>query len=197
MVITQEENEKLFRYISDRNLLHQYDILQTDVSLAIETKRSGIKHETLRRLQYAATYYLCENPGAYRNGPIGITNTTHRPPDASEVFSLQDELVRYLNVNWDSYSLLHLAARTLWSICWIHPFEEGNGRTARAAAYYVICVKSGMWLPGRDIIPQQIRADRSPYYAALRSADDAYKNGKVDVSELETYLGNLLLKQLS
>jgi hypothetical protein len=65
------------------------------------------------------------------------------------------------------------------------------------AAYYVICVKSGMWLPGRDIIPQQIRADRSPYYAALRSADDAYKNGKVDVSELETYLGNLLLKQLS
>jgi hypothetical protein len=54
-----------------------------------------------------------------------------------------------------------------------------------------------MWLPGRDIIPQQIRADRSPYYAALRSADDAYKNGKVDVSELETYLGNLLLKQLS
>ncbi len=36
-----------------------------------------------------------------------------------------------------------LAAYALWRLNWIHPFIEGNGRTARAACYYLICMKYG------------------------------------------------------
>jgi len=61
----------------------------------------------------------------------------------------------------------------LWRLNWIHPFIEGNGRTARAACYYLLCVKHGAILPGRKIVPERIRENREPYYAALKSADTA------------------------
>jgi Fic/DOC family/Transposase DDE domain len=48
-----------------------------------------------------------------------------------------------------------LAAFALWNLNYIHPFIEGNGRTARAACYYLICMKQRK-IPGlcaRRIIP--------------------------------------------
>ncbi len=79
----------------------------------------------------------------------------------------------------------------------IHPFVEGNGRTARAACYYLICMKHGKLLPGKKIVPERIREDRAPYYAALRSADQAWDEGKLDVSQLAKYLEELLKGQLA
>jgi hypothetical protein len=53
-----------------------------------------------------------------------------------------------------------------------------------------------MQLPGRDTIPEQIAADKKPYYIALEAADDADRNGKVDVSSLETLMSDCLARQL-
>jgi prophage maintenance system killer protein len=36
---------------------------------------------------------------------------------------------------------------------WIHPFIEGNGRTARAVAYYVFCVRDGALLAAQKKCP--------------------------------------------
>ena len=90
-----------------------------------------------------------------------------------------------------------LPAYALWRLNWIHPFVEGNGRTARAACYYLICMKHGLLLPGRKIVPERIREDREPYYAALRAADRAWADGHFDVSELADYLSDLLKAQLT
>ena len=46
-------------------------------------------------------------------------------------------------------------------------------------------------------MPERIRADRAPYYAALHSADQAWNEGKLDVSELAKYLEELLKGQLA
>ncbi len=80
---------------------------------------------------------------------------------------------------------------------WIHQFVEGNGRTARAACYYLICMRQGRLLPGNKIVPERIRENREPYYAALKAADRAWDEGHFDVSELAAYLGELLLAQLT
>ena len=80
---------------------------------------------------------------------------------------------------------------------WIHPFVKGNGRTARAACYYLICLKHGKLLPGKKIVPERIRENRQPYYAALQAADRAWDEGKLDVSEIAKYLGELLIGQLT
>jgi Fic family protein len=74
---------------------------------------------------------------------------------------------------------------------------EGNGRTARAACYYLICVRQGGLLPGRKIVPERIRENREPYYAALQAADRAWAEGHVDVTELADYLQRLLKEQLA
>jgi hypothetical protein len=52
-------------------------------------------------------------------------------------------------------------------------------------------------LPGKKIVPERIRENRAPYYAALRSADQAWEQGHFDVSELANYLAGLLKAQLA
>ena len=90
-----------------------------------------------------------------------------------------------------------LPAYALWRLNWIHPFVEGNGRTARAACYLLICLKQGKMLKGKKIVPERIRENRDPYYAALRSADHAWDQGHFNVSELASYLERLLKGQLT
>lgn len=58
-------------------------------------------------------------------------------------------------------------------------------------------MKQGKLLPGRRIVPERIRDNRTPYYAALQSADRAWDEGKLDVSELARYLEELLKGQLT
>ncbi len=71
------------------------------------------------------------------------------------------------------------------------------GHNTRAACYYLICLRQGRLLPGKKIVPERIREDRKPYYAALRAADHAWAEGQFDVSELAEYLGRLLRAQLA
>ena len=89
-----------------------------------------------------------------------------------------------------------LAAYVLWRLNWIHPFVEGNGRTARAACYYILCMRQGRLLPGKKIVPERIREDRGPYYEALTAADKKWEEGHFDVSELADYLQVKLRDQL-
>ena len=109
-----------------------------------------------------------------------------------------DRFFSVVHENWDvlGHPTL-LPAYALWRLNWIHPFVEGNGRTARAACYYLLCLRQGQLLPGKKIVPERIREDRKPYYAALRAADIAWEQGHFDVSELADYLGGLLKQQLS
>jgi Fic family protein len=94
-------------------------------------------------------------------------------------------------------SAIHLAAYIMWRINWVHPFDDGNGRTARAASYLVLCVKLGYRLPGRKSLIDLIVGNKPPYWAALEAADAAWANGnRVDVGALESLLENLLGAQL-
>jgi hypothetical protein len=60
----------------------------------------------------------------------------------------------------------------------------------------VLCVRLGVHLPGTNAIPEQIAANKRPYYDALEKADVADSEGRMDVSALEEYLSSLLAKQL-
>jgi Fic family protein len=80
---------------------------------------------------------------------------------------------------------------------WIHPFVDGNGRTARAVSYLVLCVGLGYRLPGRKTIPEQISEEKKPYYRALEVADEGFaKTKEPDLSAMEQLIEGLLAKQL-
>jgi hypothetical protein len=53
-----------------------------------------------------------------------------------------------------------------------------------------------MLLPGRNTIPEQIAANKEPYYHALEAADEADRSGHLDVSKLETLMSDYLAAQL-
>ena len=77
----------------------------------------------------------------------------------------------------------------MWRLNWIHPFDDGNGRTSRIVSYVVLMIRSGFILPGTPAIPDQIVLDRSGYFRALDEADAACREGLIDVSTMEGLLG--------
>jgi Fic family protein len=197
-VVKESVDQNLFRFITDTNLLRQYNFLQTAVAVALATPDFILSHDLVREFNHYAAHYLCENHGKYRRRGMGITNSQHSPPPSDQVEPLMEECLVYIAKNWKSATAIHLAAYALWRLNWIHPFEEGNGRTARAVCYLILCVKLGFWLPGANTIPQQIRDNRGPYYAALRHADERFlKDQGIDVKQLEAYLDGLLATQLA
>jgi hypothetical protein len=58
-------------------------------------------------------------------------------------------------------------------------------------------MKQGKILPGKKIVPERIRENRQPYYAALQDADHHWNDGHFNVSLLAEYLLDLLKGQLS
>jgi hypothetical protein len=52
-------------------------------------------------------------------------------------------------------------------------------------------------LPGSRIVPERIRENRIPYYAALKDADRHWNDGHFNVSKLAEYLEGLLAGQLT
>lgn len=61
----------------------------------------------------------------------------------------------------------------------------------------VLNVKLDGLLPGAPSIPEQIANDKKPYYDALEEADHAWATDKIDVSALESLLGDTLARQLA
>ena len=84
----------------------------------------------------------------------------------------------------------------MWKLNWIHPFTDGNGRTSRAASYLILCLRLGYLLPGKLTIPEQIAANKTPYYKALEAADIAWEQGIIDLSAMKELLGAMLAAQL-
>jgi Fic family protein len=86
----------------------------------------------------------------------------------------------------------------MWRLNWIHPFADGNGRTARILSYVILSIRAGFVLPGAPTIPDQIVDNRTPYFEALDAADAAYKHGRViDLTKMEELITSLLARQLA
>ena len=134
--------------------------------------------------------------GTYRPGDVKIGESKHVTPAAHLVPEMIEEMCDYVMERFTDASALHLCAYVMWRLNWIHPFTDGNGRTSRAASYFVLCAKLGYRLPGHETIPEQIAANKQPYYDALESADEAALGGAINLSALESLLDQQLATQL-
>lgn len=149
------------------------------------------------QLNHAALDGIHLMAGTYRNVPVEIVGSKHRPPPFFLVSEEVAALCEYISAQWEKRDALHLCAYTLWKLNWIHPFADGNGRTARASAYIVLSVRLNGLLPGSPTIPDQIANDKQPYYDALEAADAAWQEtGAVNLSRMEQMLSGMLAKQL-
>lgn len=108
-----------------------------------------------------------------------------------------DDFVNSVNRSWEETDAVVLAAYVLWRLNWVHPFINGNGRTARAACYFVLCLKAKQWLPGTTILPELIRRERVRYELGLQHADASFKANALDLSPLHALLQELVNEQLN
>lgn len=60
----------------------------------------------------------------------------------------------------------------------------------------MLCVKSGVWLPGTTILPELICRDRDEYVVALQQVDASLIQGPFDLSPLHELLSKLIAEQL-
>lgn len=179
-----------------RNGLKQFDTVIEMVDYWLQPERAfRLRLSAILHLHRVALEGLSSYAGNFRPSAVSIRGSKHQPCGAHLVPSEAEVLCDYVNENWHKPAI-HLAAFVLWKLNWIHPFTDGNGRTSRALSYLVLCVRLGAHLPGTNAIPEQIAADKRPYYQALEKADEADAKGVVDVSALEDYLSSLLAKQL-
>lgn len=102
--------------------------------------------------------------GRYRHGQVRILGTRYLPPNYLKVPQLMEELIRWINGNLGKLHPIELAVFAHYKLVAIHPFYDGNGRTARLLMNLIL-MQHG-W-PGA-IVPFN---ERKRYFNLLEKAD--------------------------
>jgi len=194
MFVSEEENRILYDRVQERNLARQYDLLVNCIEIGLIQGVRGFDKYLLWSLNAAAVSNICQFGGRFREEPVYLKG--HTPPHFLQVPHLMDQFITTVQENWSIWDEYVLASYVLWRMNWIHPFIEGNGRTARAACYYILCAKFGGLIGGEKTVAERIRHDRAPYYEALKEADLAWLNGDLRFQKMEEYLARLVDEQV-
>ena len=87
------------------------------------------------------------------------------PPEYCDISGLLDELVHYVNTT-DDHPLI-VAAVVHYQLVTIHPFEDGNGRTARLLSGYILDV-NGFGFNGIGSLEEYFAYDVDEYYRSIQ-----------------------------
>ncbi len=123
-------------------------------------------------------------PGVFRNQNVKIAKSKFLPPDFTQVSSYMAELFAFINSSdLPKYDLIKTAIAH-HRFVWIHPFNNGNGRTVRLLTYAML-VKHGFNVDlGRILNPTAIFCvDRNKYYSFLSNADSGMNNAILEWCE--------------
>ena len=113
-----------------------------------------------------------KTPGMYRQENNRIAGAAHIPPEYIQVNDYMDELTKFINDPASPKYDLIKTAIAHHRFVWIHPFNNGNGRTVRLFTYALL-VKQGFHVDaGRILNPTAVFcSDRNKYYEYLSGAD--------------------------
>ncbi|MEO7466736.1 MAG: Fic family protein [Sphingobium limneticum] len=189
------EANPVYGRLTVENLERQYSFLQSIVETSIALGQPMLSIEVIKALNYHAISCLHVSAGEFR--PCPVTVGDYEPPMHFQVPALMQMFTNQVNRFWEAGDPLMLAAFVLWRLNHIHPFVNGNGRTARVTAYYVLCLKSNGWLPGAKLLPERIVERRPEYVIALQEADASLAVGPVNLARLHALLAELLNAQLT
>jgi Fic family protein len=135
-----------------------YELVEKD-------RRNTLSERLIRELNQIVMRDIDKDwAGRYRNSSVVIGGAEHSPPDAVEVPHLMQALINWVRKNRKTLHPVELAAILHHRLVSIHPFFDGNGRTARLVMN-VILMQAGF--PMVVIL----KNDRKKYYQTLGAAD--------------------------
>lgn len=129
-----------------------------------------------------------KNAGEYRKSNVLISGSAHRPVEHFLVKERMDELVKWYKANKDTMHPIQLAAEFHFRYVYIHPFIDGNGRSARLLMNLILM---------RNGYPVTVirNSDREEYMKALEEASTKNRlNNFIEIvakavdRSLDTYL---------
>ena len=123
----------------------------------------------------AVHFMICQsdlqaNPGQYRPGWVGVRNSrtgdlVHEGVDRDQLEPLIHELLDYVNSEQVDSVFLR-AAMTHLNLAMLHPFTDGNGRTARCI-HTAVLASDGIVAPTFSSIEEYIGHNQQKYYDVL------------------------------
>lgn len=135
---------------SETMILSNWNLMQ----FALENLDRDLDVDLIQEFNLIATEKVSENghtPGVIREKGIKVVKddpeeeVTHVAPDVSKIQTLLDDLCLYANTNHEDIEYIHPVIKAIvihFMIGYIHPFLDGNGRTARALFYWY-AIKNG------------------------------------------------------
>ena len=112
-------------------------------------------------------------PGEYRKGENRVVDASGNPifstPPSGDVTGLMRDFAVWLGTAVDEHPAPVAAALAHLELVAIHPFNDGNGRTARAVSRLILG-RDGYALKGLVSLDAQLDLDRPAYFAAIRQA---------------------------
>jgi len=196
--LTGAEEHPEYKSLENSNLIRQLNFLESVANAAIRLDRKFLSQTIIKALNYHALACLHVNAGEYRPCKVGVNGFT--PPEHYRVQALMDDFVNIVNENWWEADVFALSAYVYWRINHIHPFINGNGRTARACCYFVLCVKAGGMLRGSPILPELLKDSRRQCVELLRQADTMHQHQRplVEIiTPLKVMIRQLVTQQMS
>jgi fido (protein-threonine AMPylation protein) len=162
-----------------KNLESAYRWMLANAGSCSEAPESFIRHLNSLILQGAK-----RQGGEYRTGPVSISGVEFEPPSAASVPASMQELSEEIRNDVRGRSLLECAAAFHTKLVCIHPFTDGNGRTARLLL--------NAFLFSRDLPVIVINyADRERYLDCLNDSN------KGDLSALVEFIIECFEQQLA
>ncbi len=158
---------------SQQMIANNYQTIQFIVS----HKDALLTPELLLQIHQLMTEHTMQDPqeaGCFRsNNDVvvenGITHeTVHTPPTFEEIPNFVEDLCLFFNEK-DAPQFIHPIIRGIiihFMVAYVHPFADGNGRTARALFYWYM-LKQGYWLTEYLSISRVIAKSKKSYEKAF------------------------------
>ena len=112
-----------------------------------------------------------ETVEGFRTVPVYVTGRegiVYTPPDAAQVPALVDDLLAFITDS-ELHPLLKACIAHFYFV-YVHPFTDGNGRTARALSYMML-LRTGYDFFRYFSISGLIAEERGRYYKAMRQVE--------------------------
>ena len=198
--LTLEQVESLLRgrqiaapVSQQREALNYYEAMQYAQSVAA-SPAPRLTEETIRAIHFIVTKSLSGgyNPGQYRFTQNFVINSAtqrplFRPPPPEQVQPLMEEYVRWLNTPHEGLHPYYRAALAHLNFVAIHPFDDGNGRTARVLEALVLYL-AGYKSEELVSLEEYFGRDTQGYYRAIAgSLGPAYEPEARDVTPWTDY----------
>lgn len=147
------------------------------IQFIVGHKDEPLSEELLLQIHRLMTEKTMQNPddaGRFRNNndvvvENGITHeTVHTPPSYTEIPQFVDDLCEFFNER-NSKPFIHPIIRGItihFMISYVHPFSDGNGRTARAMFYWYM-LRQGYQLTEYLSISRVIAKSKKSYEKAF------------------------------